>query len=128
MFFDLDGFKEINDKHGHQAGDACLVRFANALTASFRPTDAIVRYAGDEFLVVCKGSSEMAIEDRITELRNRMRVTPARDLPIRFSYGVSRLEPGGNPDEAVRLADEAMYRAKSQVVTRNVMVAERQTW
>ena len=55
VFFDLDGFKEINDKHGHQAGDACLVRFANALSGSFRPTDAIVRYAGDEFLVVCQG-------------------------------------------------------------------------
>ena len=54
VFFDLDGFKEINDKHGHQAGDACLVRFANALSSSFRPTDAIVRYAGDEFLVVAR--------------------------------------------------------------------------
>ena len=126
VFFDLDGFKEINDKHGHQAGDACLVRFANALSGSFRPTDAIVRYAGDEFLVVCRGSTEIAIEERITELRNRLRNTPTRDLPIRFSYGVSRLEPGGNPDEAVRLADEAMYRAKSQVVARNVMVADRQ--
>ena len=126
VFFDLDGFKEINDQHGHQAGDACLVRFANALSGSFRPTDAIVRYAGDEFLVVCRGSTEIAIEERITELRNRLRNTPTRDLPIRFSYGVHRLEPGGNPDEAVRLADEAMYRAKSQVVARNVMVADRQ--
>ena len=127
VFFDLDGFKEINDQHGHQAGDACLVRFANALSGSFRPTDAIVRYAGDEFLVVCRGSTEIAIEERITELRNGLRNTPARDLPIRFSYGVSRLEPGGNPDEAVRLADEAMYRAKSLIVARNVMVADRQT-
>jgi diguanylate cyclase (GGDEF)-like protein len=128
VFFDLDGFKEINDKHGHQAGDDCLVRFANALSSSFRPTDAIIRYAGDEFLVVAKGSSEIAIADRVTELRNRLRENPANDLLIRFSYGVSRLEPGGNPDEAVRLADEAMYRAKSAVVTRNVMVADRQTW
>lgn len=128
VFFDLDGFKEINDKHGHQTGDACLVRFATALSSSFRPTDAIVRYAGDEFLVVAKGTSEIAIEERITELRNRLRSTPTRELPIRFSYGVSRLEPGGNPDEAVKLADEAMYRSKAQAGARNVMVADRQAW
>jgi diguanylate cyclase (GGDEF)-like protein len=128
VFFDLDGFKEINDKHGHQAGDACLIRFATALSGSFRPTDAIVRYAGDEFLVVAKGSTDMSIEERITELRNRLRATATRELPIRFSYGVSRLEPGGNPDEAVKLADEAMYRSKSQAGARNVMVADRQAW
>ena len=128
VFFDLDGFKQINDKHGHQAGDACLVRFATALSGSFRPTDAIVRYAGDEFLVVARGSTDIAIEERITELRNRLRSTTTRELTIRFSYGVSRLEPGGNPDEAVKLADEAMYRAKTEVVARNVMVADRQTW
>jgi diguanylate cyclase (GGDEF)-like protein len=128
VFFDLDGFKEINDKHGHQAGDACLVRFATALAGSFRPTDAIVRYAGDEFLVVARGTTDIAIEARITELRNRLRMTPARELPIRFSYGVSRLEPGGDPDEAVKLADEAMYRSKAQAGARNVMVADRQAW
>lgn len=128
VFFDLDGFKEVNDKHGHQAGDACLVRFAAALSSSFRPSDAIVRYGGDEFLVVAKGSTEIAIEDRVSELRNRLRSTKAHDLPIRFSYGVSHLEPGGNPDEALRLADEAMYRTKAQVDARNVMVADRQAW
>jgi diguanylate cyclase (GGDEF)-like protein len=128
VFFDLDGFKEINDQHGHQAGDECLVRFATALSGSFRPTDAIVRYAGDEFLVVAKGSSEIAISDRLIELRNRLRATHTRELPIRFSCGVSRLEPGGNPDEAVKAADEAMYRAKNQSGARSVMVADRQTW
>jgi len=124
VFFDLDGFKEINDRHGHQAGDACLVRFANALTSSFRPTDAVVRYAGDEFLVIAKGSTEIAIEDRVHELRNRLRSTNPHDLPIRFSCGVSRLEPGGNPDEAVKLADEAMYRSKNHSGPRHVMVAD----
>jgi diguanylate cyclase (GGDEF)-like protein len=124
VFFDLDGFKEINDRHGHQAGDACLVRFAAALTSSFRPSDAIIRYAGDEFVVIAKGTSEIAIEDRINELRNRLRSSTAGDLPIRFSYGVSRLDPGGNPDEALKLADEAMYRKKSTSGARKQMVAD----
>jgi diguanylate cyclase (GGDEF)-like protein len=122
VFFDLDDFKQINDGHGHQAGDACLVRFAGALSSSFRPTDAIVRYAGDEFLVVAKGSSEMAIEERISDLRNRLR--NPRDLPIRFSYGVSTLDPGGNPEDALRRADEAMYREKPHTGARKVMAAD----
>lgn len=124
VFFDLDGFKEINDRHGHQAGDACLVRFATALSSSFRPTDAIIRYAGDEFVVIAKGTSEIAIEDRINELRNRLRPANTNELPIRFSYGVSRLDPGGNPDEALRMADEEMYRKKPNAGARNVMVAD----
>lgn len=123
VFFDLDGFKEINDRHGHQAGDACLVRFASALSSSFRPTDAIIRYAGDEFVVIAKGTSEIAIEDRVTELRNRLRPVSG-ELPVRFSYGVSRLDPGGNPDEALRAADEAMYRTKPNAGAKNVMVAD----
>jgi diguanylate cyclase (GGDEF)-like protein len=124
VFFDLDGFKEINDKHGHQTGDECLVRFAAALSSSFRPTDAIIRYAGDEFLVVAKSTTEIAIEDRLTELRNRLRAIGTNELPIRFSYGVSRLSPGGDPDAALRAADEAMYRAKPNSGARKVMVAD----
>ena len=55
LFFDLDGFKKINDVHGHAAGDACLKVFAAALRDSFRPDDHVIRYGGDEFLVVANG-------------------------------------------------------------------------
>src|SRR6185295_16031368 len=55
VFFDLDGFRRINDERGHSAGDECLKRFATALLDSFRPQDAVVRYGGDEFLVVASG-------------------------------------------------------------------------
>jgi diguanylate cyclase (GGDEF)-like protein len=127
VFFDLDGFKQINDKHGHQTGDECLVRFANALSSSFRPTDAIFRYAGDEFLVIAKGTTAIAIEDRITELRQRLRSQQVGGLPIRFSHGVSVLEPGGNPEDALRAADEAMYRSKPHTGARKIMVADWQS-
>lgn len=124
VFFDLDGFKEINDKHGHQAGDACLVRFAAALSSSFRPSDTIMRYAGDEFVVIAKGTSAIAIEERINELRSRLRAQHSTELLIRFSYGVSVLAPGGNPEDALRAADEAMYRSKPHTGARKVMVAD----
>jgi diguanylate cyclase (GGDEF)-like protein len=112
IFFDLNDFKKINDEHGHQAGDACLRRFAEALTQCFRPSDAIVRYGGDEFLVVAPGVSETAAYERADAVRTRVAHAGGGVLPVRFSVGISRLEPGGNPDQAVREADEAMYRTK----------------
>jgi diguanylate cyclase (GGDEF)-like protein len=112
IFFDLNDFKKINDEHGHQTGDACLRRFAEALTQCFRPSDAVVRYGGDEFLVVARGVSETAAYERADSVRTRVGNPGGGVLPIRFSVGISRLEAGGNPEDAVREADEAMYRAK----------------
>jgi len=114
IFFDLNEFKRINDEHGHQAGDECLVRFAGALSESFRPTDAIVRYAGDEFLVVASGMEESAVMDRIQAVRARVRMGANGAIPLHFSYGIGRLAKGGSPDEALHAADDAMYRAKPQ--------------
>jgi diguanylate cyclase (GGDEF)-like protein len=112
IFFDLNDFKRINDERGHQAGDECLTRFATALTHCFRPTDAVIRYGGDEFLVVAAGVSETSAYERTDAVRSRVGIGTAGALPIRFSVGMSRLPPGGNPENALREADEAMYRAK----------------
>jgi diguanylate cyclase (GGDEF)-like protein len=115
LFFDLDGFKQINDRHGHAAGDECLKRFAAALSESFRPGDAVIRYAGDEFLVVAAGLDEPGAAVRIESLSARMLTEEAGALPVRFSWGASLLAPGGRPDMALRAADESMYRAKAGV-------------
>jgi diguanylate cyclase (GGDEF)-like protein len=112
IFFDLDGFKRINDEHGHHAGDDGLRRFAVALTESFRPQDAIVRYAGDEFLVVASGLDQAAVDVRVRALQARVRSSAQGEIPLAFSYGVAQLLPGGQPEAALRAADEAMYRAK----------------
>jgi diguanylate cyclase (GGDEF)-like protein len=112
IFFDLNDFKKVNDEHGHQAGDECLARFATELAQCFRPSDAVIRYGGDEFLVVATGVSETAAYERTDAVRSRVGVGSGGALPIRFSVGMSRLPPGGNPEEALREADEAMYRAK----------------
>jgi diguanylate cyclase (GGDEF)-like protein len=116
VFFDLNGFKQINDQHGHQAGDDCLKRFAAALLDSFRPQDAVVRYAGDEFLVVAAGLSAASVVERVDRLRARLRAVPRGDIAIAFSYGTSELDAGGQPDAALQAADEAMYRAKAAAV------------
>ena len=112
LFFDLDGFKGINDTLGHHVGDLCLKRFGDALRACFRPDDGVVRYAGDEFLVIASGLGSDAIDERIAILRTKLSDHQLETPPIRFSVGMSELAPGGVPDEALKAADAAMYERK----------------
>jgi diguanylate cyclase (GGDEF)-like protein len=112
LFFDLDGFKHINDAHGHHVGDDCLQRFARALQESFRAGDNIVRYAGDEFLVIAPEIESDAISTRIDALRLRLQAAPPDRPPIRFSVGFAHLPARGDAEAVLRAADEAMYRDK----------------
>jgi diguanylate cyclase (GGDEF)-like protein len=116
LFFDLNDFKEINDSYGHQTGDECLKRFARVLQASFRPEDHVVRYAGDEFVVVARGSKPAEVLERIEPMRERLKFERGDLPPIRFSVGHAYLPVNGEPDAALRAADEAMYRDKATKV------------
>ena len=113
LFFDLNDFKIINDSYGHQAGDECLKRFARALQATFRPVDHVIRYAGDEFVVVAPGLEPDQLRMRIDLLRDRLRLDRASGPPIAFSVGIADLPFEGDPEAALRAADEAMYRDKA---------------
>jgi diguanylate cyclase (GGDEF)-like protein len=111
LFFDLDGFKAINDQHGHAAGDHCLQLFASALKESFRPSDQVVRYGGDEFLVIAQGLDKAAADARVGDVSARLSMQRGK-LVCRFSVGMSELLPGGQPELALQTADENMYKAK----------------
>jgi diguanylate cyclase (GGDEF)-like protein len=108
----LDDFKEINDSYGHQAGDDCLKRFSQALQASFRPDDHVIRYAGDEFVVVAQAVEPPQVLERVERLRERLRIR-ADGPEIRFSVGHAYLPVNGEPAAAIQAADEAMYRDKA---------------
>ena len=113
LFFDLDDFKKINDTHGHLIGDECLKRFARALQESFRVGDHIIRYAGDEFIVVAPEIEPASVAERIEIVRGHLRFMPADGPRIEFSVGLAHLPVQGDPEAALRAADEAMYRDKA---------------
>jgi diguanylate cyclase (GGDEF)-like protein len=113
LFFDLNDFKGINDSHGHHVGDDCLRRFARALLESFRSGDHVIRYAGDEFIVVAQDIDAAELAERIEAVRDKLRSTPTDGPQIGFSVGVAKLTAHGDPDEALRAADQAMYRDKA---------------
>jgi diguanylate cyclase (GGDEF)-like protein len=112
IFLDIDNFKEINDRYGHQVGDECLRRLAQELTRAFRPEDALFRWGGDEFLVISKNLDPSSANERVEALRAIMK-SETDGVPHCFiSAGISLLPPGRDPDSALKEADERMYADK----------------
>lgn len=118
LFCDLDGFKKVNDIHGHRVGDRLLRAVAARLVSSVRSGDTVARYGGDEFTIV---TTQLDSEQGATELAMRLRaavvqpVAVAGDLQVTVSTSVGiALATGGTwqPGDVVEAADGAMYRAK----------------
>jgi diguanylate cyclase (GGDEF)-like protein len=119
MMADLDGFKLVNDEHGHAAGDAALRGFARRLAGSVRKTDAVVRLGGDEFLLLLPGADAAKAERLARRLETRLAREPVRIGPertpvvLRASFGIADLDMAeGSPERLLGLADAALYRAK----------------
>lgn len=103
---DLDGFKLINDNEGHLAGDGVLVSFAQLWRAQLRSTDSLVRYGGDEFVLVLPGSSL----DEAAEMLDRMRKLGTQACSI----GLTEWAAGDSDESVLARADAALYMAKER--------------
>jgi len=116
---DIDHFKKVNDAHGHQAGDVVLTEMAGRLSGLLRPYDALGRYGGEEFLAVlpaCNPHDAVGLAERLRQAVASKDFSAGRkSIPVTISIGVSHVADanGADPAELVRLADDALYRAKA---------------
>lgn len=123
LFLDLNGFKPVNDKHGHAVGDELLIRIAGRLAGTVRSTDFVARLGGDEFVIVLEqfGGVDrvMAVLQRILLAVEEPLILSTATVTVSTSIGVALAVPTEppadftvDPEDLVKAADEAMYRAK----------------
>ena len=103
---DLDGFKAVNDLHGHATGDALLVQLSDAWSAELRPTDLLGRWGGDEFVLVLPGTDPATAGATV----RRLAAVSTSD----WSYGLAPYRSGSSFDALLHDADADLYRAKSR--------------
>ncbi|MCG6890061.1 MAG: PAS domain-containing protein [Gammaproteobacteria bacterium] len=117
MFLDLDGFKEINDRYGHEFGDSVLRETAQRITIEIRETDTVARIGGDEFVIILSSLPESSIANRIArglvnEITRPLDIDGV-EVTVSASIGISLYpENGLTAEELIRSADKAMYCIK----------------
>ena len=120
-FVDLDGFKEVNDRHGHRAGDEVLAAVANRLESCVRGEDVVARYGGDEFVVLVAAQAGLPATEVAVEVARRITAALADPLVVAGSHHLVTASIGvaifprdaTDPDTLLTRADAAMYIAKS---------------
>lgn len=113
VFFDIDHFKEINDRHGHEIGDQVLCRLADRVREHLRDSDSLCRWGGEEFLILMPHTDRQQARQLAEKLRELISASPLLEQqPISASFGIAQLQPGELLRDLVRHADTALYRAK----------------
>ena len=117
LFIDLDGFKPVNDRFGHAAGDAVLIDFAQRLTSCVRSSDTVARLGGDEFAILLEDVRPVEVDsaaERILAALSSGAHVAGHRLALSASLGVAFGEPGDTSESLLRNADLAMYEAKAR--------------
>ncbi len=116
LYCDLDGFKTINDTHGHRVGDLLLKEVADRLQSLAAAGDVVARLGGDEFVLLCRDVDQQRLSTLAARIQERVRepvVTPAGLLTVDISVGAVCAAPRAEPDEVVHSADQRMYGMKA---------------
>ena len=115
LLVDLDGFKQVNDSLGHDAGDQLLEQVAQRFTETVRPSDTLARLGGDEFALLLEGATEpgaVNVARRLLDSLAEPAQVAGRDFALGASIGVVVHNGGGKREDLIRQADVAMYAAK----------------
>jgi diguanylate cyclase (GGDEF)-like protein len=116
LFVDIDGFKRINDSHGHEAGDRVLQAVARTFTRSVRAFDVVGRWGGEEFVLVLRSIDETnfrLLAEKLRAVVAKCFVTlAAAQVGVTVSIGATILAPGDTVHGAVSRADRLMYESK----------------
>ena len=115
MYLDADGFKQVNDTYGHDAGDEALLTIGHRLRSHVRPQDTVARLGGDEFAVSAPRISAAGLDGlsgRVSAALGQPHLILGHLVPVPVSIGIHLAEPGESADTALREADRAMYAAK----------------
>jgi len=118
IYFDINNFKQINDGHGHAAGDAALLAVAGALLENLRESDLVGRLGGDEFGVILAQADEEQARVKAEQLATAITETPVdhegRRFQVSVSFGTTTFREGASPGDAMAAADRAMYQNKAR--------------
>ena len=116
---DLDFFKNVNDNHGHLAGDFVLREFGSILSDNFRPYDIVGRYGGEEFLAIAVNMDKKSMKEKMDLLRKTLKGCPfdynGTIIPLTFSAGVLCSDERDlelTPEYLINIADQRLYTAK----------------
>lgn len=115
LMIDLDNFKDINDSYGHLIGDNVLKKVAQTLRNNIKITDELIRYGGEEFIVIvyrCDFVEGKALGERLRKAIEKLKFEKNPDLKITVSIGVSQYEPNEKISKNIEKSDKALYKAK----------------
>lgn len=119
LMFDIDHFKKINDTYGHIIGDQVLINFTNIISKNLRKGDVLVRYGGEEFMVLLPGSSTEGtciIAEKIRRIIEENKIVHGnQEIKITVSIGGTSFPENNtdNTEELIKIADDHLYKAKA---------------
>jgi diguanylate cyclase (GGDEF)-like protein len=119
MMLDIDYFKRLNDRYGHEAGDIVLKHFASVIARSLREGEFVARYGGEEFTVVMNGTAKAAqtlaerLRKAVASLSFPQLAQQGEEVRVTMSIGIAEFPTNGQtPEDVLKAADFALYRAK----------------